>query len=75
MAKIDQIKEQIGWLKIAFGILSAIDISLIGYLFNKIEVLSTIQITIILVGLIVATLAIIYINKNAMLKIDSLEEL
>jgi len=40
MAKIDKIKEQIGWLKVLFGLLFATDISLIAYLFNKIETLS-----------------------------------
>ena len=44
MAKIDKIKEQIGWLKVLFGLLFATDISLIAYLFNKIEMLSAIKV-------------------------------
>ena len=32
MAKIDRIKEEIGWLKLIFGALVAIDASLIGWL-------------------------------------------
>ncbi len=38
MATIDEIKEDIGWLKIIFGILTAIDISLLGWIaqnYNK----------------------------------------
>jgi len=75
MPKIDKIKEQIGWLKVVFGMLFATDISLIAYLFNKISTLSILKISIVLVALVLVTLAIIYVNKKAMNKIDSLEEL
>ena len=75
MPKIDKIKEQIGWLKVVFGMLFATDISLIAYLFTKVSVLSIVQVSIVFIGLILVTLAIIYVNKKAMNKIDSLEEL
>jgi len=75
MPKIDKIKEQIGWLKIIFGMLFVTDIFLIGYLFTKISSLSMIKIVIVLIGLIFVTLGIIYVNKKAINKIDSLEEL
>ena len=75
MAKIDKIKEQIGWLKVVFGMLFATDISLIAYLFNKIEVLATVKIFLVLLGLIFTTIAIFIVNKNAMKKIENLEEL
>jgi len=75
MPKIDKIKEQIGWLKVVFGMLFATDISLIAYLFTKITTLSNVQIIIVLIGLVFVTLAIIYVNKKAISKIDSLEEL
>ena len=32
MAKLDRLKEEIGWLKLVFGILVAIDASLVGWL-------------------------------------------
>jgi membrane protein YdbS with pleckstrin-like domain len=75
MPKIDKIKEQIGWLKVVFGLLFATDISLIAYLFTNIEKLNFIQITLVLLGLLVVTLGILYTNKKAMEKIDSLEDL
>ena len=75
MAKIDKIKEQIGWLKVVFGMLFATDISLIAYLFNKIEVLTTVKFFLVFLGLIFTTIAIFIVNKNAMKKIESLEEL
>ena len=30
MSKVDNLKEEIGWLKVVFAILVAIDISLVG---------------------------------------------
>ena len=75
MPKIDKIKEQIGWLKVVFGLLFATDISLIAYLFNSIEKLSLLKIGFVLLGLAITTLGILYTNKKAMNKIDSLEDL
>ena len=75
MAKIDKIKEQIGWLKVIFGLLFATDVSLIAYLFNKIEVLSLVKIFLVFFVLILVTLGIIIINKKAIEKINELEDL
>lgn len=75
MPKIDKIKEQIGWLKVVFALLFATDLSLIAYLFNSLERLSGIKIILVLIGLFFVTLAMLYVNKVAMHKIDSLEEL
>ena len=75
MSKIEKIKEQIGWLKVIFGLLFATDMSLIAFLFTKISFLSTLQITIVIVALLLITFAVIFINKKAMAKIDALEEL
>ena len=75
MPKIDKIKEQIGWLKVVFVLLFATDLSLIAYLFNNLEVLNGIKIVLVLIGLFFVTLGMLYVNKVAMQKIDSLEDL
>ena len=75
MSKIEKIKEQIGWLKVMFGLLFATDMSLVAYLFTKVSLLSPIKIILVLSALILTTFAIVFINKKAMEKIDSLEEL
>ena len=75
MSKIDTIKEQIGWLKVVFGLLFATDISLIAYLFNTIEKLSLFKTSLVLLGLLLVTVCMLYINKKAMSKIESLEDL
>ena len=75
MPKIDKIKEQIGWLKVVFGLLFATDISLIAYLFNSIERLSMFKISLVLLGLVLVTIDILVTNRKAMNRIDSLEDL
>ena len=75
MPKIDKIKEQIGWLKVVFALLFATDLSLIAYLFNTLEILSGIKIVLVLIGLLFVTLGMLYINRVAMNKIDSLEDI
>ncbi len=75
MAKIDRIKEEIGWLKAIFGMLFATDVSMIAYLFTKIDDLSKLQIVIVLVALFLVTITIIIVNKKAIRKIEEIEEL
>ena len=75
MPKIDKIKEQIGWLKVVFALLFATDLSLIAYLFNNLEMLNNIKIVLVLIGLFFVTVGMLYVNKVAMQKIDSLEDI
>lgn len=75
MPKIDKIKEQIGWLKVVFALLFATDLSLIAYLFNNLEILNGVKIVLVLIGLFFVTLGMLYINRVAMNKIDSLEDI
>ena len=75
MPKIDKIKEQIGWLKVVFALLFATDLSLIAYLFNNLELLNGVKIVLVLIGLFFVTLGMLYINRVAMNKIDSLEDI
>jgi len=60
VAKVDRIKEEIGWLKLVFGILVAIDVSLVGWLF-----LTT----------AVVTFAVVGVNHLAYHRIGQLEDL
>jgi len=75
MAKKDKIKEQIGWLKIIFGLLFATDFSIIGYLFNNFEKLGLLKLILIVMALIILTFSLYLINKTAMKKINELEDL
>ncbi len=77
MAKIDKIKEQIGWLKVIFGVLVAIDISLVGWLANSYDKsdIATVKIYLCLFAIILISIGIVFTNKKALSNIDELGEL
>ena len=75
MAKIDKIKEFIGFLKVAFGILVAIDVSMIGWLFKNATTASTMQIVLVTIATFVVGASVIVVNRAILKKIDELEDL
>ena len=75
MAKIDKIKELIGYLKVVLGILVAIDVSIIGWLFKNEERLSNTKIVLSSIAVVIATIGVIIVNKKILKEIDKLEEL
>ena len=66
MAKIDKIKEQIGYLKVVFSILVAILVSVIGWFASHYGKITIFDIRTVLSVLLVFILAIgvVYINKK-----------
>jgi len=75
MAKIDKVKEFIGYLKVSFGILIAIEISIIGWLFKNEDQLSKVKIMLSIITIIITTIGIIVVNRKILQKIDELEYL
>ena len=75
MAKIDKLKEEIGWLKIIFAILIATDISLVAWGIQNYGKTRALLLIIGAVGVFLFTSVIIWINRVAYRKIDELEEL
>ncbi len=75
MAKVDEIKEEIGWLKIIFGILTAVDISVLGWLSKNYSTSNSILLFIALIVIVISTFGIVVVNKKAYLKIRQLKEL
>jgi F0F1-type ATP synthase assembly protein I len=75
MSKIDEIKENIGWLKIIFGLLTAVDVSLLGWLAQNYKIAEPLIIIMTLLLIIVSTAGIIVINKKAYKKIRELGDL
>ncbi len=75
MSEIDKIKEEIGWLKIVFALLVAVDVSIIGW---AVQNFTQTSITLLFLGAVVVVLvttAIIFVNRVAYRKIDELGEL
>ena len=75
MSKNEKIKEQIGWLKVVFGILSALLISLSGWLATNYKTTDEITASITTFLIVLSAFAIIVVNKKALNKIDELEDL
>lgn len=74
MSKADRLKEEIGWLKLVFGALLAIDVSLVAWLAqnyattDRVLVLAGLAATLILTGVVVA------VNRLAYRRIEQLED-
>lgn len=70
MRKLDKEKEIIGYLKVVFSILIAIDVSLVAWLYKNFDLLNTLEKLLTLCLIIVFTSSIIYVNKKILYKID-----
>jgi len=75
VAKLDRIKEEIGWLKVVFGILVATDISLLAWLAEKFASAPRVQVIMSLVAVVIVTGATVWINHLAYNRIKQLEDL
>ena len=75
MAKIDEIKEELNYLKVWLGIIVITTIGLISWLMNNYGLSSDIKIISDIIAIIVLTISIIIIDKNIKKKIKSLKEL
>jgi len=65
MAKIDRLKEEIGWLKLVFGLLVAIDVSLVGWLAQNYASASRVLVVGGVIATAVVTLGVVRINRVA----------
>ncbi|MEA2073476.1 MAG: hypothetical protein U9O86_07815 [Campylobacterota bacterium] len=75
MAKIDEIKEELNYLKVWLGIIVLTAIGLISWLINNYEMASDVKIIGDIIAIIVLTVSIIMIDKNIKKKIKSLKDL
>ena len=76
MARIDKLKEEVGWLKIIFAILIATDISLGAWVVQNYGKISKIFLIVSIMGVfLLNTFVIVWVNQVAYRKIDELEEL
>ena len=75
MAKLDKLKEEIGWMKIVFGILIAADISLVAWVAENYNKTDIFLLVICIIGIGVISGIILWINKAAYRRIDELEDL
>ncbi len=75
MPQLDKIKEEIGWLKVAFALLVAIDVSLIGWLSQNFFAIPVLMLLVSMAIVLSVTVLIIVLTHRAYKKIDDLGEM
>ena len=75
MSRSEKVKEEIGWLKVVFGILAAIDVSLLAWLAQNYRSANALLLVIGALAVAGITAAVVWVNYRAYQKIDELEEL
>ena len=75
MPKIDGIKEELGWLKVLFGISVAIDVSLIGWIAQNFNSANHVVVVFAIFGVAVITGFVVWVNHLAYRRIRELEGL
>jgi len=63
MAKIDRLKEEIGWLKVVFGVLVAIDASLLGWLAQNYATASRLLVLAGMAVTVAVTFVVVRVNR------------
>jgi 4-hydroxybenzoate polyprenyltransferase len=74
MAKIDKLKEEIGWLKVIFGVLVAIDATLLGWLAQNYTSAGRLLVLAGTAATVVLSFAVVRVNRLAYRRMEELEE-
>ena len=74
MARVDRLKEEIGWLKVPFGLLLVIDASLLGWLAQSYATAHPFLMFAAGIAVIAISIGIFLINRRAYRRIDDIEE-
>ena len=74
MAKIDRLKEEIGWLKLVFGVLVAIDVSMVGWSAQNYASANSVLVVGGVIATAVVTLGVVRINRVAYHRMKELED-
>jgi hypothetical protein len=74
MAKIDRIKEEIGWLKLVFGALVAIDASLMGWVAQNYAIADRLPVLAGVLASGIVSLAIVWVTGLMYRQLAQLED-
>ena len=75
MSKIDRIKEEIGWLKVAFGVAAALDASVIAWLAQNYVPTNMVMVIGGVFAAIAIAVFIVLLNRRVYSRLEELEEL
>lgn len=74
MSKIDRIKEELAWLKVVFGVLAVIDVSLVAWLAQSYHDAPVVLMVFGFIGVVAATAMVIWVNRAAVRRFKKLEK-
>ena len=74
-SKVEGIKEELGWLKVVFTVLVAIDVSLVAWVAQNYGAANGVLVIVVIVAVAVLTAVIVWVNRLAYRKIRELENL
>ena len=75
MSEIDKIKEEIGWLKVVFGLSVVTGISLTGWTAQNLFKVPALLLSVAIILVVLITWGIININRHVYRKLDELGDL
>ncbi len=75
MSEADHVKEVIGWLKLVFAALVAVDVSLIAWLAQNYRAADSVLLVLALVAVVGTTVGIIGVNRAAFRRMAELRNL
>jgi len=75
VARVDRVKEEIGWLKLVFGVLVAVDASLIAWLAQNHNRADTSLVIAGFLATVVLTSVVVWVTRTVHRRIEELEEL
>jgi hypothetical protein len=74
MSKADRLKEEIGWLKLVFGALLAVDVSLVAWLAQNYATADRVLVLGGFVATLILTGVVVWVNRLAYRRIEQLED-
>lgn len=75
MSEADRIKEVIGWLKIVFAVLVAVEVSLIAWLAQNYQTADSVLVVLAVAAVVAATIGIIVVNLAAFRRMAELRDI
>jgi hypothetical protein len=74
MSRGERLKEEIGWLKVVFALAVALDASLIGWLAQNYDAMSTLFFAVSVLLALLLALLLAYVNREAYRRLKDLED-
>ena len=74
MPRIDRLREEIGWLKVPFGLLFVVDASLLGWVAQSYVTATPALLLVASIAIIGVSISIFLINRRAYRRIDDIED-